>query len=67
MRLFLSAVVEYLSQMPSESIEAPIDIVRALRDVERILKIDAYSLTPQKQELLNYYVTQISRLAGDNG
>lgn len=67
MRLFLSAVVEYLSHMPSESIEAPIDIVRALRDVERILKIDANSLTPSKQELLNYYVTQISRLAGDNG
>ncbi len=67
MKLFLSAVVEYLANIPSENFEAPIDIVRALKDVERILRIDAFALTPERQELLNYYVTQISRLAGDNG
>ena len=67
MQQFLSAVVQYLSSLPSENVEAPIDIVRALKDVESILRIDASALTKEKQESLNFYVTQISRLAGDNG
>ncbi len=67
MKQFLSAVMEYLSQLPGSNVEAPIDIVRALKDVERILRVDASALTKEKQEQLNFYIIRMSRLVGDNG
>jgi len=45
----------------------PVDIVRALKDVERILRIEEQALSKNKQELLNFYLFQIARYVGDNG
>ncbi|MFZ2322645.1 MAG: pyridoxal phosphate-dependent aminotransferase [Ignavibacteriaceae bacterium] len=67
MRQFLSAAVQYLTLLPSEMVEVPIDIVRALKEVERILRIEEQALTKKKQELLNFYLLQIAHHAGDNG
>lgn len=67
MRQFLSAAVQYLTILPSEMVEVPIDIVRALKEVERILRIEEQALSKKKQELLNFYLLQIAHLAGDNG
>ncbi len=67
MRQFLSAAVQYLTQLPSEMVEVPIDIVRALNDVEQILNIEEQAISKKKQELLNFYLIQIARHVGDNG
>jgi len=67
MRQFLSAAVQYLTHLPAEQVEVPVDIVRALKDVERILRIEEQALSKNKQELLNFYLFQIARYVGDNG
>jgi aspartate/methionine/tyrosine aminotransferase len=67
MRNFLFSVVEYISHLPHDSTQLPIDTVRALNDVERIVKIDAQPLTENEQEKLNYYILQMARMAKENG
>jgi len=67
MKQFLSNSVKYLSGLHSQNREIPINVVRALRDVERILKIEQQALSKEKQKLLNFYVLQMARLAGENG
>lgn len=67
MKDFLSAAVQYLTQLPSQMVEVPIDIVRALNEVERILRIEEQALTKSKQDLLNFYLLQIAHHVGDNG
>ncbi|NWF90263.1 MAG: hypothetical protein HXY50_12490 [Ignavibacteriaceae bacterium] len=67
MRDFLSAAVQYLTRLPSQMVEVPIDIVRALKEVERILRIEEQALTKSKQDLLNFYLLQIAHHVGDNG
>ena len=48
-------------------VEVPIDIVRALKEVERILRIEKQALSKKEQELLNFYLLQIAHHVGDNG
>ncbi len=67
MRQFLSAAVHYLTRLPDEVVEVPIDIVRALKEVERILRIDEQALNKTDQQKLNFYTLQIARLVGENG
>lgn len=67
MRQFLQAAVQYLTQLPKMTADVPIDIIRALRDVQRIVQMEGQALTPQQQEVLRFYVLQMARLAGDNG
>lgn len=67
MRQFLSAAVQYLTQLPQDAVEIPIDIVRALNQVERILRIEKQALDAKDQELLNFYMLQIARHVGENG
>ena len=67
MKQFLSAAVQYLTRLPAEQVEVPIDIVRALKEVERILRIEEQALSKNKQELLHFYLFQIARYIGDNG
>jgi len=67
MRQFLLSAVQFLTQLPGQLPEVPIDIIRALRDVERIIKIEEQALTAAQQDLLRFYLLQIARLAGENG
>ncbi|MBN1302239.1 MAG: aminotransferase class I/II-fold pyridoxal phosphate-dependent enzyme [Melioribacteraceae bacterium] len=67
MRQFLSAAVHYLTRLPDEVVEVPIDIVRALKEVERLLRIEEQALDKKQQELLNFYILQIARLVGESG
>jgi len=67
MRQFLQAAVHYLTQLPKMTADVPIDIIRALRDVQRIVQMEGQALTPQQQEVLRFYVLQMARLAGENG
>lgn len=67
MQQFLSAAVEYLSAISQEMVEVPINIIRALKEVERIIKIEEQALSPKDQDKLKFYLLQIARLAGENG
>ena len=44
-----------------------LDVLRALRDVERIVKIEEQALGPQQQALVRFYMLKIARLCGENG
>ncbi|KAA3610053.1 MAG: aminotransferase class I/II-fold pyridoxal phosphate-dependent enzyme [Calditrichaeota bacterium] len=67
MRQFLYSVVEYVSRLPQNSVQLPIDTMRVLHDIERIIKIDEQLLSQKEQSKLRFYILQMARLAGENG
>jgi len=67
MREFLMSVVQYLSNIPQTMREVPINILRALEDIETIVKIEEQTLSPGEQDILRFYMLQIARLTGENG
>ena len=67
MRQFLNAAVQYLSNLPQNVVEVPIDIVRALKDIEQILLIEKQALSKTDQDKLNFYLLQMARITGENG
>ncbi len=67
MRQFLTDVVQLLIQIPGTMTEIPVDIIRALRDVERIVQIEEQVLSSKEQDLIRFYLLQIARLSGENG
>jgi hypothetical protein len=67
MRQFLVGAMEQLSNITESSIEVPVGIIRAIKDVERIAQIEETALPPEKQAVLRLCVLQIARLTGENG
>jgi len=67
MHQFLAAAFEYLSVISEGMVEVPINIIRAIKEVERIIKIEEQALSPKQQDLLRFYLLQIARLTGENG
>lgn len=67
MRQFLVGAMEQLSHITESSIEVPVSIIRAIKDVERIAQIEETALSPEKQIALPLCVLQIARLTGENG
>jgi hypothetical protein len=67
MRQFLGAALNYLGVLSEGMVEVPVAIVRSLKEVEKIAKIEEQALSPEKQQLLRFYMLQIARLAGENG
>ena len=67
MRQFLAAALNYLGAVSEGMVEVPVAIVRSLKEVEKIAKIEEQALPPEKQQLLRFYMLQIARLAGENG
>ncbi len=66
MRRFLLGAMEQLSHITESSIEVPVSIIRAIKDVERIAQIEEAALPPEKQAVLRFCVLQIARLTGEN-
>jgi hypothetical protein len=64
---FLVAAFEYLSAIPRGSVQVPTNLVRAVREVERIVKIEEQALPARQQDMLRFYLLQIARAAGENG
>jgi hypothetical protein len=67
MSQFLAAAFDYLTSLSAGMIEVPVAIIRSLKEVEQIARIEEQALSPEKQELLRFYMLQIARLAGENG
>ncbi len=67
MRQFLGAALSYLGAISEGMVEVPVAIVRSLKEVEKIAKIEEQALPPERQQLLRFYMLQIARLAGENG
>jgi aspartate/methionine/tyrosine aminotransferase len=67
MHQFLAAAFEYLSAASQGMGEVPINIIRALNEVEKIIKIEEQALSSKEQDLLRFYLLQIARITGENG
>ena len=67
MKEFLSAALDYLTTISESMVEVPVNIIRALKEVEKIIKIEEQPLDPKEQALLRFYLLQIARLTGENG
>jgi aspartate/methionine/tyrosine aminotransferase len=64
---FLLTAVEYLSAIPRSSMELPTNVVKAMKEVKRIVKIEEQALSAREQDMLRFYLLQIARAAGENG
>ena len=64
---FLVAAFEYLSAIPRGSVELPTNVVRAMKEVERLVRIEEQALPAREQDMLRFYLLQIARAAGENG
>ncbi|MCC6858592.1 MAG: pyridoxal phosphate-dependent aminotransferase [Bryobacterales bacterium] len=64
---FLRAAFEYLSSMPRGSVELPTSVVRAMKEVKQIIRIEEQALSGRQQDMLRFYLLQIARTAGENG
>jgi len=67
MQQFLMSAVQYLVQVPQQMEKVPIEVIRALRDVEQIVRIEKQALGKKEQDMVRFYVMQIARLCGENG
>ncbi len=67
MRQFLAAATEYLTIASEGMVEVPANIIRAMKEVERIAAIEEQALTPEQQDRLRFYLLQIARITGENG
>jgi aspartate/methionine/tyrosine aminotransferase len=64
---FLATAFEFLSAMPRGSVELPTNVVRAMKEVERLVRIEEQALPSSEQDMLRFYLLQIARAAGENG
>jgi hypothetical protein len=64
---FLVAAFEYLSALPRGSVEFPANVVKAMKEVKRIVSIEEQPLPPREQDMLRFHVLRIARAAGENG
>jgi len=64
---FIGAAMEYLSAASEGIIEVPTNIIKALKEAETIVDMERTALKSREQRLLQFYLLQIARLAGDNG
>ncbi len=67
MHRFLAAAIEYLAIASEGLVEVPANVIRAMKEVERIAKIEDQALTGEEQDRLRFYLLQIARLTGENG
>ncbi len=67
MREFLAAAIEYLSAASEGMVEVPANIIRSMKEIERIATIEEQALTGDEQDRLRFYLLQISRVAGESG
>ncbi len=67
LKQFLMAAVHYLGSASQGTTELPVNVMRALRDVERILRIEQQPLSSAEQDQLRFFILQIARLTGENG
>lgn len=67
MRQFLAAATQYLTIASEGMVEVPANIIRAMREVERIARIEEQALSSSQQDRLRCYLLQIARITGENG
>jgi len=67
MRQFLAAATEYLAVASEGMVEVPANIIRAMKEVERIAAIEEQALSAAQQSRLRLYLLQIARITGENG
>jgi len=67
LRGFLASTLRYLTALSEGMLEVPVTIIRSIKEVERIAMIEEQAVSPEKQDMLRYYLLQIARVAGENG
>ncbi len=67
MRQFLAAAMEYLTVASEGMVEVPANIIRAMKEVERIAAIEEQALGREQQDRLRFYLLQIARITGESG
>ncbi len=67
MHRFLGAAIEYLAIASEGLVEVPANVIRAMKEVERIARIEDQALSTDDQNRLRFFLLQIARLTGENG
>lgn len=64
---FFADAFKYLSYVYETAQEVPFQVVKALKEVENLIKLDQLPIDGKKQDKLRYYLIQMGRLTGFNG
>ncbi|NOY78023.1 MAG: aminotransferase class I/II-fold pyridoxal phosphate-dependent enzyme [Calditrichaeota bacterium] len=67
MRQFLLTAVQYFIYLPETMKDIPEEVLLALRDMEKILKLDEEALTREQQKILLSYFLKMARISGNSG
>ncbi len=67
MRQFLLTAVQYLIFLPETMKDIPEEVLLALRDMEKILKLEEEALTEDQQKILLSYFLRMARISGNSG
>ncbi len=67
MRQFLLTAVQFLLYLPETMKDIPEEVLLALRDMEKILKLDEEALTQEQQRILLSYFLKMARTSGNSG
>jgi len=67
MRQFFADAFKYLNYVYETSAEMPIQVAKALKEAEKLIKLDQMPINEEKQNFLRYYLIQMGRLTGFNG
>lgn len=67
MRQFLYNAIYYLSSNMGEYQDIQVDVLKVLKDVKQIVKLEEQALNKNQQELFRFYLLAIARITGENG
>jgi len=67
MKQFLFNAIYYLSSTVASNQAVPIEVLKVLKDVKQIVKLEEQALDKNQQELFKFYFLTIARITGENG
>ncbi|MDD5583078.1 MAG: pyridoxal phosphate-dependent aminotransferase [Candidatus Marinimicrobia bacterium] len=67
LRMLLMEAVRILRQATTQETEIPVDVLRVIRDVQQIIKMEETPLKLSERTLIQAHLLAIARLTGENG
>ncbi len=67
LKMLLLEAVRMLRHVAVRNTEIPVDVLRVIRDVQQIIKLEETALKPASRNLIQAHLLAVARLTGENG
>jgi hypothetical protein len=67
LKILLLEAVRMLRHVTARQTEVPVDVLRVIRDVQQIIKMEETALKPAARNLIQAHLLAVARLTGENG